>query len=100
MRVCRVNADNGPRFGVIQGEEVYLGPATGPLLADPDRWLDRGESLPLAEVQFLPPTDPSKILAVGSNYAAHASEMGFTLPEQPSVFMKPPTALIPHGGTV
>ena len=100
MRVCRVNTDNGPRFGVIQGQEVHLALANGPLLADPDDYVASGEVMPLAEVKFLAPTVPSKIMAIGRNYAAHAAEMGFELPEQPSVFMKPPTSMIPHGGTV
>jgi 2-keto-4-pentenoate hydratase/2-oxohepta-3-ene-1,7-dioic acid hydratase in catechol pathway len=41
-----------------------------------------------------PPVNPSKILGVGLNYRAHAQEMGKKLPEEPLLFMKPPSALI------
>ncbi|PJF39430.1 MAG: 2-hydroxyhepta-2,4-diene-1,7-dioate isomerase, partial [Phototrophicales bacterium] len=41
-----------------------------------------------------PPIVPSKIIAVGRNYAAHAAEMDNPLPEEPMLFLKPPSALI------
>lgn len=36
---------------------------------------------------------PSKILAVGLNYRAHAEEQGREPPERPMIFMKPPSAI-------
>lgn len=35
-----------------------------------------------------------KIFCIGRNYAAHAAELGNTVPENPMVFMKPPSALL------
>ncbi len=35
-----------------------------------------------------------KILAVGRNYAAHASELGNQVPGEPLIFMKPSTAIL------
>jgi len=43
---------------------------------------------------------PSKIIGVGTNYRAHAAEMGKPVPEEPIIFLKPPSALAPSGGTV
>ena len=43
---------------------------------------------------------PGKLLCIGRNYAKHAAEMQSTVPEEPIVFLKPSTALIPHGGTI
>ncbi len=40
---------------------------------------------------------PSKIICVGRNYAAHAKELGNAVPERPMLFFKPPSALIAHG---
>ena len=40
---------------------------------------------------------PSKIIAIGRNYAAHAREMGNEVPASPMVFFKPPSALIGPG---
>jgi len=37
---------------------------------------------------------PSKIVAVGRNYRAHAEEMRSPLPREPVLFLKPPSALI------
>lgn len=46
--------------------------------------------------QLMAPCAPSKVVAVGKNYAAHAAEMGGDLPEEPLLFMKPSTAVIAH----
>lgn len=35
-----------------------------------------------------------KIICVGRNYAAHAAELGNEVPEDPILFMKPPSALL------
>ncbi len=43
---------------------------------------------------------PRKIICVGKNYAQHAAEMNSEVPEEPILFLKPPTALIGPGGTV
>ncbi|QSJ15727.1 fumarylacetoacetate hydrolase family protein [Nostoc sp. UHCC 0702] len=44
--------------------------------------------------QILPPCAPSKIVAVGKNYADHAAEMGTPVPSEPLIFLKPPTSII------
>lgn len=43
---------------------------------------------------------PGKILCIGRNYAKHAAELNNPLPEEPMVFLKPSTALLPSGGTI
>jgi len=40
---------------------------------------------------------PSKIIGIGLNYRAHAAEMGKGLPEEPLLFLKPPSAIIAGG---
>jgi 2-keto-4-pentenoate hydratase/2-oxohepta-3-ene-1,7-dioic acid hydratase in catechol pathway len=45
-------------------------------------------------VRLLAPILPSKVLAVGRNYAEHAKEMGHELPERPLIFLKPSTSVI------
>lgn len=47
--------------------------------------------------QLLSPCLPSKIVAVGKNYRAHAAEMGGSVPEEPLLFLKPPTTVIADG---
>ncbi len=43
---------------------------------------------------------PSKIVCVGRNYAAHARELGNEVPTRPMLFFKPPSALIGHGDAI
>jgi 2-keto-4-pentenoate hydratase/2-oxohepta-3-ene-1,7-dioic acid hydratase in catechol pathway len=40
---------------------------------------------------------PSKIVGIGQNYRAHAAEMGKGIPEEPLMFLKPPSAVIADG---
>ncbi len=46
------------------------------------------------------PVDPSKILCVGRNYAAHAKELGNDLPTEPMICFNPPSALLSPGGDI
>jgi 2-keto-4-pentenoate hydratase/2-oxohepta-3-ene-1,7-dioic acid hydratase in catechol pathway len=68
-----------------------------------------GRELPAAAVRFLVPCEPTKVLAVGLNYASHREHVestegvivnaaGRPVPSSyPGVFAKFPTRLIPHG---
>lgn len=49
---------------------------------------------PLDRVRLLPPVIPSKIIAIGRNYAAHAAEHQADVPTLPLIFLKPPSSLI------
>ena len=46
------------------------------------------------------PPRPSKIVCIGLNYAKHAAEFGNPIPEEPLVFLKPPSALIGPGEAI
>ncbi len=50
--------------------------------------------------QFLAPCFPSKIIAVGRNYQAHAAELGNMVPEEPLLFLKPPSTLTGEGSPI
>lgn len=41
-----------------------------------------------------------KIVCIGRNYGEHAKELGNTIPEEPVVFLKPPSSLIPLQGPI
>ncbi len=43
---------------------------------------------------------PTKIVCVGRNYLKHAEELGNTVPDEPLLFLKPPSALIGDGATI
>ena len=59
-----------------------------------------GERIPGDRVSLLPPSEPQKIVAVGLNYRSHARELGLRVPEEPLLFLKPPSALLAPGGTI
>lgn len=56
--------------------------------------------IPLAKARLLAPVCPSKIIAVGLNYRSHALELGMRIPENPVLFLKPPTALAGPGDEI
>lgn len=43
---------------------------------------------------------PGKIVAVGLNYRSHAHELGMAVPEEPVLFMKPPSSVIGPGDAI
>jgi 2-keto-4-pentenoate hydratase/2-oxohepta-3-ene-1,7-dioic acid hydratase in catechol pathway len=56
-----------------------------------------GEAYRLDDIKLLAPCEPSKIVAVGLNYAKHAGELKETLTGSPILFIKPSTAVSAHG---
>jgi 2-keto-4-pentenoate hydratase/2-oxohepta-3-ene-1,7-dioic acid hydratase in catechol pathway len=48
----------------------------------------------LGEVKLLAPSKPTKIVCLGLNYHKHVEETGLKLPEDPLLFLKPPSAII------
>jgi len=89
MKFCRFikNESDTPIEGVFNGDTVSP-------IATP------GGSLPIAEVTFLPPVTPSKIVCVGRNYAEHAKELGNEVPAEPLLFLKAPSSLIVDGEAI
>jgi 2-keto-4-pentenoate hydratase/2-oxohepta-3-ene-1,7-dioic acid hydratase in catechol pathway len=55
---------------------------------------------PLKGVRTLTPVVPSKIIAIGLNYADHARETGKALPKEPLFWLKATTSLVPDGGKI
>ncbi|MEW6324917.1 MAG: fumarylacetoacetate hydrolase family protein [Nitrospirota bacterium] len=95
MKLLRFLADGKPRYGAVEQRQVRE------LAGDPFDGVRFGpRSFQLEEITLLPPCEPSKIVAVGVNYRAHAKEMGRPLPADPLLFMKPPSALIGHGAAI
>jgi 2-keto-4-pentenoate hydratase/2-oxohepta-3-ene-1,7-dioic acid hydratase in catechol pathway len=45
-------------------------------------------------------SQPTKIVCVGRNYAAHARELGNEVPTEPLIFLKPPSAIIRDGNAI
>jgi 2-keto-4-pentenoate hydratase/2-oxohepta-3-ene-1,7-dioic acid hydratase in catechol pathway len=78
-----------PSYGLIE-DEFIQGISAAPWL----NWSREDASLPVREARLLAPVEPSKIVCVGRNYAAHASEMGNQVPKEPMIFLKTPSSVI------
>jgi len=95
MKLLRFAADGQVRYGAVEQRQIRE------LAGDPFVSLRLGpRSFQLDGVTLLPPCEPSKIVAVGVNYRAHAQEMGHRLPEEPLIFLKPSTAVIGPGAAI
>ncbi len=65
------------------------------------RSIDDFEAVSGEQISWLPPIPrPSKILAVGRNFAEHAEEQGAEVPTEPIIFCKLPSAIIGHEASV
>ena len=96
MRLVRVDHGGTPRYGALDADSSVR-------LLDGDPFGEptfSGSVTSLSASPALVPVTPTKVVAVGRNYAKHASEMGFALDANPSVFLKPLQTLLPHGGSV
>ncbi len=95
MRYYRVVTTAGPGWAREDDDRLRL------LRGDPfSGTSDRGETLPFEGTVLLPPSSPSKIVAVGLNYRDHAAERGKPLPAEPLLFLKPPSAVIGPGQSI
>jgi 2-keto-4-pentenoate hydratase/2-oxohepta-3-ene-1,7-dioic acid hydratase in catechol pathway len=87
---------NGERvYGELRGDAVHL-------LSKP-YWLGLDFTdavVPLGELQIDIPVAPSKLIAVGLNYADHIAEMKRTPLGTPLIWFKAPTSLLAHEGTI
>ncbi len=79
---------------VVEGE-IYR--VRGDVFGSPS--FDKKATL-LKGVRTLIPVAPSKIIAVGLNYADHAREQNKPLPKEPLIWLKAPTSLLPDGGKI
>lgn len=101
MRIARFSLDGEIGFGVVEGDAES--PAVALLASYPFGGgpLElSGARVPLSRVKLLAPTVPSKVVAIGRNYAEHAAEMGGDVPERPLFFLKPSTSVIGPGESI
>jgi 2-keto-4-pentenoate hydratase/2-oxohepta-3-ene-1,7-dioic acid hydratase in catechol pathway len=91
--------------GFKMGEKFFYGEVRGAeveILAKP-YWLglgSTGEKRKLAELTVDLPVAPSKLIAVGLNYADHIAEMKRTPLGTPLIWFKAPSSLLAHEGKI
>ncbi|MFN3926637.1 MAG: fumarylacetoacetate hydrolase family protein [Pseudanabaenaceae cyanobacterium] len=95
-RYVRVQTSQKVCYGLLELNQSVQ------VLAQPP-WLGEtptGEVLAPDSYKLLAPCQPSKIVAVGRNYADHAAELGAEVPTEPLLFLKPPSAILPPDGKI
>jgi len=110
MKYCRFDLNGSAHYGLVESVAgnnnedqitrlLLQAPqdSEGDVEGLPSRRMER---IPLAEASLLPPVQPSKIVCVGRNYREHAAELGHEVPQEPHLFFKPPSSLLPPGGTI
>lgn len=91
MYIARILTSKGIRFAEVRDDKVYL--------IEGDCFDIKGVAKTpyKGKIELLPPLAPSKIIALGANYRKHAQELKLTVNADPTIFLKPPTAVIADG---
>lgn len=86
MRRARIEVDGRPAWGTVEGDDIVL--------AD-------GRSVSGGDARYLPPAEPTKIVATHLTYRSRAEEYRMArLPSEPSYFLKPSSSLSAHRAPV
>ncbi|AKU91770.1 fumarylacetoacetate hydrolase family protein [Vulgatibacter incomptus] len=89
-RIVRFDEGGALHYGRVRdGNEVEV------LTAAP--WsggVSAGRRTQLGGLELVAPCEPTKVVCVGRNYAAHAKELGNALPQEPLIFLKPASSVI------
>lgn len=87
-KFVRYEVNGAASYGRLEGSVIHQ--LTGAAYAG---GTETGRLVPVAEVEFLPPSEPTKILAVGLNFASH---VGSAPDAPPPMFAKFPSTLLGH----
>jgi len=103
VRIARFVHPGGIAWGVVEGPQGAASEALT-VAAIKDHPMGAieftGERFALGDVRLIAPILPSKVIALGRNYAAHAEELGHEVPERPLIFLKPSTSVIGTGDLI
>lgn len=92
MKIVRFATENYVEFGIMEADGIRR--ITGDIYGE---FEPSNELVELRAARLLCPCAPTKIIALGRNYAAHAAEHGAQVPTEPLLFFKPPSAVIGPG---
>jgi 2-keto-4-pentenoate hydratase/2-oxohepta-3-ene-1,7-dioic acid hydratase in catechol pathway len=95
MKLARIALTSRVCWGIIDGYDVHE--LKGSIYRN---FVITGRRYPLESVRLLTPCKPSKIIAVGRNYADHAQEKKVDLPTEPRIFLKAPSSIIGPGQAI
>ncbi len=95
MKIVRYLSRGKAAYGLLEGGTVFA--MDGDLYGDKRRGHAAGA---VGDVRLLVPVTPSKIIGIGLNYRAHATESKKPVPTTPLYFFKPTTAIIAPGDSI
>jgi 5-oxopent-3-ene-1,2,5-tricarboxylate decarboxylase / 2-hydroxyhepta-2,4-diene-1,7-dioate isomerase len=82
MKRARIDVDGRPEWGNSEDDVIRL---------------DNGSLVSAADARYLPPAEPTKIIATHLTYRSRAEEYEMArLPQEPSYFLKPTSSLSAH----
>ncbi|BAE55869.1 unnamed protein product [Aspergillus oryzae RIB40] len=87
-----VDAQLDVGLALYQGKEVSVRPFTGASVLNPGQKTESTEIISRI-LSPLSQNEVGSIRCIGLNYTSHAAEMKLSIPDVPTLFIKPPTAL-------
>ena len=95
-----VEVDDGWRASYLQSLDTMVKAGPEALRTAADAIARDGEAVDIAELTFLTPVDPPKIVCVGLNYADHAAEANMAVPDHPTLFSRFASSLVAAGDPI
>jgi 2-keto-4-pentenoate hydratase/2-oxohepta-3-ene-1,7-dioic acid hydratase in catechol pathway len=89
MKIARFSSGKQTGYGIVKSDLISV-IQHSPFVSI----RETGVAVKLSDVKLLAPCLPSKIVCLGLNYKLHAEEAKSKLPEEPLLFLKPPSAAI------
>lgn len=90
MKIVRVDSNvDDITYGAVEPEGIRLHLGSPFVAWEPTETVVRWD-----QARLLAPVIPTKVIAVGRNYVEHAEELNSAVPEEPAIFLKPPTSVI------
>lgn len=99
MKFCYFNYKDENSWGLFKNDLVFPIKESD-IFGEFGRDHTLANSINAADVRFLPPVNPTKIVCVGRNYAEHAAELGNDVPKEPLLFLKANSSIITEGENI
>lgn len=92
MRLARIQHGGSAVWGIVEEGDIYS--LEGDLYGE----YTKGERIcAIADAKLLAPAEPTIIVACGLNYMGEIRHLGAAVPQEPSLFFKPPTTVLDPG---
>lgn len=95
MKWMRFRHEGEAGFGRLEGESVAV--HRGDMFGEPQ---PTGERLAVADIEWLAPCRPGKVIGLWNNFAAAAEKNGWSRPAEPLYFLKAPNSFSAHDAPI